>query len=77
MDYTTRIVRSILHSDDRERLLANIRSKVSMRTMYSGVGSEAIAMQWIIKALESDGVLEQDHGLFTWHSACDLRPLAR
>ena len=77
MDYTTRTVRSILHSEDRERFLANIRSKVSMRTMYSGLGSEGIAMQWIIKALESEGVLEQDQGLFTWHSACDLSPLAR
>ena len=81
MDFTTRIVRYILQSEDRERFLANIRSRVCLRTMYSGIGSEGIAMHWILKALRTEGVLEQDAArdqeLFVWHSACDRSSLAQ
>jgi len=79
MDFTTRIVRHILFSDDCVRFLTNLRSRVCLRTMYSGMGSEGIAMQWILKALQVEGVLDQAsaEGLFIWNSACDLSPLAQ
>ena len=75
MDYTHHIVKNVLESEDGPRLIENARSKVSLRTMYSGLGSEGVALSWISQALQARGAV--DSTWLRWHSACDTNANAR
>ena len=76
MAFTSKIIDQVLQSDNRQRFLNNIQNGILLRTCYSGVGSEGIALRWISTALQAAGLLA-DGTWMTWHSACDTSPLAR
>ena len=77
MTYPLQIARHILSSADRGRFLANLSSKIMLRTMYAGMGSEGIALTWLISAVrlvEPDVISAE---VLIWFSACDKSGLAR
>ena len=77
MTYPLQIARHILSSADRGRFLANLSSKIMLRTMYAVMGSEGIALTWLISAVrlvEPDVISAE---VLIWFSACDKSGLAR
>eukprot|EP00974_Lingulodinium_polyedra_P104463 10112173-Lingulodinium_polyedra.AAC.1 len=56
MDYVRNMVARILAGPSRDRFIRNLRGKVMLRTKYSGMGSEAVALWWIGRAVEKAGV---------------------
>lgn len=77
MNYPADIVRHILASEDRDCFLENVRSGINLRTMYSGLGSEAVVLQWLGIALQAEGVISDASSWFEWYSANDKNPTAR
>ena len=77
MDFPKRIVQEILSGPDRARFVANLRSKVLLRTYYSGMGSEGIVLHWLAKEVcaQEPGLIPED-AVF-WYSSCDKQALPR
>ena len=77
MAYPKNIAVHILAGPHRERFLINLRGKLLLKTMYSGMGSEGLALLWLLQAIrEVEPSLIPDDVL-RWFACCDKRPLPK